>query len=75
MLFFIPHSLSQLAAKLDSFHLLVDSESTVKLLEDNPLSDKKWSILVKVDTGGGRGMVLPLLNTEASLKMIFDKLA
>lgn len=50
--------LIRLASKLSSFHVIVDSDSGVQLLENNKIPDKKWSVLVKVDTGGSRAGVL-----------------
>lgn len=49
--------MSRLAARLDIFHVIVDNEVSVQLLEDNPLTNSKWSVLVKVDCGGSRAGV------------------
>jgi D-serine deaminase-like pyridoxal phosphate-dependent protein len=49
--------MSRLAARLNIFHVIVDNEVSVQLLEDNPLTNSKWSVLVKVDCGGSRAGV------------------
>jgi D-serine deaminase-like pyridoxal phosphate-dependent protein len=60
--------LSRLANRLREFYLLIDSETTLKLLEENPLTDKKWSVFVKVDCGGCRGGVL--WDSDSALELV-----
>lgn len=50
--------LGRLASTLSSFHVFVDSDSGIQLLEDNKLPDRRWSVLVKVDTGSSRAGVM-----------------
>ena len=43
---------------MESFHLLLDSENNLKLLETNSLMpEKKWSVFMKVDVGYHRGKI------------------
>jgi len=48
----------RLAGQLDAFHLLIDSEAELKLLEQNPVPDKMWSVYIEVDCGYGRGQAV-----------------
>jgi len=47
--------LQRLASRLTAFHVFIDSESELKLLQQNPLTDKLWSVYIEVDCGHGRG--------------------
>ena len=56
------HRLKKLMERLESFHLLMDSENGLKLLEAcSIIPNKKWSVFLKVDVGYHRGNVS---NTE-----------
>jgi len=49
--------LKRLAGRLGEFHLLVDSEAELKLLQRSPVTeDKTWSVFIEVDCGYGRGL-------------------
>ena len=40
---------------MKEFYVLIDNETELKLLEQNPLTDKLWSVFIEVDCGYGRG--------------------
>ena len=47
--------LQSLAQRLEEFHLVVDTEQGVRLLESHPLDgEKKWSVYLFVDVGDER---------------------
>lgn len=58
--------MSRLANRLEIFHVIVDNDASVQLLEDNPLTNSKWSVLVKVDCGGARGKQLCRISPDRS---------
>ena len=50
------HRLKKLMERLESFHLLMDSENGLKLLEAcSIIPNKKWSVFLMVDVGYHRG--------------------
>ncbi len=54
----LPVRLKKLANNLESFHLFVDNEHALRLLENNPVpANKKWSAFLDVDVGYLRGRV------------------
>ncbi|XP_046377711.2 D-threo-3-hydroxyaspartate dehydratase-like [Haliotis rufescens] len=49
----------KLANQLSEFHIMYDSVEAMQWVKDTPLNpDKKWSVIMKVDTGYGRAGVL-----------------
>lgn len=46
--------LKKLIDRVDQFHVMVDNETGLKVLLENPLDNRKWSIFVAIDTGYGR---------------------
>jgi len=55
------YRLKRLADRVTEFHVLIDNETELKLLEQNPLTDKLWSVFVEVDCGYGRGLLCSLV--------------
>jgi len=37
--------------------VLIDNEEELKMLEQNPVPDKTWSVFIEVDCGYGRGLL------------------
>ena len=48
--------MSALAEKLEEFHVMVDHNYGIDLLEQNPLQNKQWSVFLKLDCGFKRGI-------------------
>jgi len=49
--------LKQLASRLEEFHVFIDNEEELRLLEQNPVPNKTWSVFIEVDCGYGRGLL------------------
>jgi len=52
--------LKTLASQLSKFHVFIDSKAELKLLDENPLAGKTWSVHVEVDCGYGRCELDPI---------------
>ena len=48
--------LKKLMSRLEKFHIMLDNDVALDMLEANaPPDGKKWSVYLKVDAGGCRG--------------------
>ncbi|ELU04402.1 hypothetical protein CAPTEDRAFT_222642 [Capitella teleta] len=55
-----------LLKKLNSFHVMLDNEAHLQVLEQHPLPDhQKWSAFLKVDTGGMRDVQQTIIGSCA----------
>ena len=47
--------MKSLAERLEQFHVMIDSDYGIDVLDKYPLKDKKWSVFIKLDCGCKRG--------------------